>query len=288
MFRDEFKERYTTIPFAIYRAYCDHHAMEVISHQHREIELIAMTDGAANFYIDSHLRRVEAGDILVIPPYALHRAEISPNTLTSYFCICFDLNLLCDEELRSGLEENTLSTTHLIDRKKPYAKALADGIQNAYLACEQSKTGWELEAIGNMSLFFSILKKNACFTPKLKDKHEKEFGKRTMAYITDNFSEPISSRTAAGALYITHSYFCRLFKKTFGCSFEKYILAYRLEKARLCLENTKMPVSQITFQTGFNSCSYFGKSFKEKYGVSPLAYRKSIRQAAGTSTHTDI
>ena len=277
MFRDEFKKRYTTIPFAIYRAYSDHRAKEVISHQHREIELISVIEGTADFYIDSKLCRVKEGDVLIIPPYALHRANLLPSTLTSYYCICFDSELLCDKELRVGLEENTLSAVHRIGRETPYAKALSDHIQKAYLACEQNKIGWELEAIGNISLFFGILKQNACFTPKLKDKHEKEFGKRTMTYITQNFSEQISSHTAADALYMSHSYFCRLFKKTFGCCFGNYIMAYRLEKARLCLENTDMTIARITFHTGFNSCSHFGKLFKEKYGVSPLAYRKGYR-----------
>lgn len=275
MFRDEFKERYTTIPFAIYKAYCNHRVKEVISHQHKEIELISITEGSADFYINAQLYRAQKGDILVIPPYAIHRADISANCITSYYCICFDLKLLCDEELKNGLETNTLSAENLIIKEKPYASSAAGYIENAFLACEQNKMGWELEATGNMSLLFGLLKKHSCFTENLQDKNEQKFVREIMAYINQHFSEMITSRTAADTLYMNQSYFCRLFKKTFGCCFADYITAYRLEKAKIYLTNTKMPVSQIAFQTGFNSCSYFGKAFKEKYGTSPLSYRKN-------------
>ena len=275
MFRDEFKERYSTIPLAIYRAYCDHRVKEVISHQHKEIELISITEGSADFYINGQLYKAQKGDILIIPPYAIHRANISANTITSYYCICFNLQLLCDEELRNGLECNTLSAENLIRKEKPYAASIADYIENAFLACDRNETGWELETMGNISLLFSVLKKNFCFTENLQDKDEQQFARAIMSYINNHFSEMITSRTAADALYMNQSYFCRLFKKTFGSCFAEYITAYRLEKAKIYLTNTKMSVSQVSFQTGFNSCSYFGKTFKEKYGVSPLSYRKN-------------
>ena len=49
MFRDDFKNRYTTIPFAIYRAYYEHERIAAISHQHKEIELISVKTGSADF-----------------------------------------------------------------------------------------------------------------------------------------------------------------------------------------------------------------------------------------------
>jgi quercetin dioxygenase-like cupin family protein len=73
MLNDEFKQRYTTIPFAIYKARDVNGAQEVITHYHREIELIAIIEGSAEFYINSKCYFAKKGDILIIPPYALHR-----------------------------------------------------------------------------------------------------------------------------------------------------------------------------------------------------------------------
>lgn len=277
MFNDEFKNRYTTIPFALYRAFTDHKEETVISHYHREIELIAMTEGSAEFYVNSQYFKLEKGDILVIPPYAIHRANTSSNTVSSYDCICFDLKLLCDDTLKEGLENDLLETEFLVMRTTSYAGYISSCISKACAACENNETGWELEAIGNMSLLFSELKKNSCFVPKFKDKNKKDFSKLVMAYITDNFSEPITSATAANALFMSNGYFCRIFKNNFGCCFSEYLLLYRLEKSKYLLKNTSTIVSKIAFQTGFNNCSYFGKTFKEKFGISPLSYRKKYQ-----------
>ena len=275
MFRDEFKERYTTIPLAIYQARKDSGNVDVKSHQHKEIELIAITEGSADFYIDSKLYSIAAGDILVIPPYAIHSVKTAKNTLTSYYCICFDLKLLSDDSLKAGLETGTTSLEYKIEASSPIAEALLRYVESAFRACDSSHAGWELEAVGNVSLFFAELKKEGRFYQKLHDKSEKDFAKSAMSYILDNFSEPITSQTAANALYINNSYFCRLFKKTFGCCFSEYVTSFRIETAKIYLTSTNMSASEIAFRVGFNSCSYFGKSFKEKYGVSPIAYRKS-------------
>lgn len=39
-------------------------------------------------------------------------------------------------------------------------------------------------------------------------------------------------------------------------------------------KNEEYNISDISFQLGFSSLNYFGKSFKEYFGMSPTAYRK--------------
>lgn len=275
MFNDEFKERYTTIPFAVYQDYCDVGTHEVVTHYHKEIELIAITDGAAEFYIDSKCYSAKKGDILIIPPYALHRGRTEENSVSSYDCICFDLQLLCDKNLENGLESQAFSIAPFVSSEAPFAKELQAYIKRAVNACQSNETGWELEAIGNMSLFFGILKKNYFTAQTAEGSKETLFGKKVMNYLLQNSASRITSRDAANALYMNPSYFCRLFKRTFGYPFEKYLLIYRLEKARLYLTGTALSVTEIAFCLGFQNCSYFDKTFKERFSATPLAYRKS-------------
>ena len=278
MFKDDFKQRYTTIPFAVYREYCEFTRGGVISHQHKEIEIIAMTEGQADIYINGKLYRVEKGDVLVIPPYSIHRAETSPEKLTSYNCICFDIGLLCDRELVAGLTEHTHKLVSLISRDTSEARLVEEYVENGCAACEGQESGWELEAIGNMSLIFALIKKGGYFTSTGEKHVRNAFAQRVLDYISESYSRDITSTSVAEALYMNNSYFCRTFKKTFGCCFSDYLLAYRLEKARTCLVNTNLSVTEISLGTGFNSCSYFGKAFKERFGASPLAYRKETRE----------
>ena len=274
MFKDDFKERYTTIPFAIYRARCEFMGGGVISHQHREIELIAMCEGAANFYVDGTLYKIEKGDVLIIPPYAIHRAETS-DELTSYNCICFDLAMLWDKELVLGLTNHTQSVKHLISNDDTASHVIRECVERACVACEMEKSGWEMDAIGNMSLIFSALKGGGYVSEAEASRARNTFAQRVMDYISDNYSEQLTSTRVADALYMNNSYFCRLFKKTFGCCFSDYLLAYRLEKAKTLLINTNFSITEISFNTGFNSCSYFGKTFRERFSLSPLSYRKA-------------
>ena len=235
-----------------------------------------MTEGEADFYINTQLYRIKKGDILIIPPYSIHRVETASSTVTSYDCICFDLSLIWDEEIKNGLNSHTLSVNHLIENCAPYAKQINDLISNGCRACAENKAGWELEAIGCMSIIFGILKSNGCFFSNLKSENENSFAQKVIDYISDNYATLLSSTDIANSLYMNNSYFCRLFKQTFGCCFSDYILTYRLEKAKIYLNTTNLSVTEIAFRCGFNSCSYFGKAFREKFGTSPLVYRKSI------------
>lgn len=47
---------------------------------------------------------------------------------------------------------------------------------------------------------------------------------------------------------------------------------FRLEKAKDLMRKNPYSISQITFESGFSSPSYFTKCFKKKYGILPLAY----------------
>ncbi|WP_053991123.1 nickel-binding protein [Mangrovimonas sp. TPBH4] len=57
-------------------------------------------------------------------------------------------------------------------------------------------------------------------------------------------------------------------------SLNSFIKDYRLKKACEYLEKKKGNISEIAFETGFNSPAYFTKCFQEAYGILPSAYNK--------------
>ena len=280
MFRDTFKAQYTTIPMAIHRTNRNHGAGEVITHHHRELEIILLTRGTADFFVYTQCHSMQAGDILIIPPYALHRGRTSDTEPTSYYCICFDVDLLCDTELKRSLDS---ARAHCLTHTDPNAQRLQQYVTDAFFACKEKAEGWELDAVGSLSLLFGYLKRNGVFSPVSKRKKDADFGTRAMTYIVESYATDITSRDAANSLYMNESSFCRAFKATFGCCFSQYLLAYRLEKAKLCLASSEQSVTDIAFRVGFNDCSYFCKVFHRSVGATPLAYRKRVRKAADTS-----
>ena len=95
-----------------------------------------------------------------------------------------------------------------------------------------------------------------------------------MEYIFKNYSLDISSSKLAEELHINNSYFCRYFKKIFGCTFQNYLSNYRVEKAKTLLSNTDFTISEISQRVGFESFAYFSKNFKSITGTTPKQYRK--------------
>jgi AraC-like DNA-binding protein len=67
----------------------------------------------------------------------------------------------------------------------------------------------------------------------------------------------------------------QLYRKTIsltGLSPNTLLMQFRLEKAKELMKQQRHSISQITFDAGFSSPSYFTKCFKKKYGLLPMAY----------------
>ena len=274
MFMDGFKERYTTIPFAIYHGKYENKKIESILHQHKEMEILIILEGTATFHIDSISYNVKKGDMLMISPYSLHNATIHDNETFSHYCICFDLNILYNNKLCSELENGNLFITPFISHENSFSRKMAENIINAYKVCEEKKMGWEFNAIGNISMLFGYLVENELISSPDVNKKNKNFCMRVIDYINKNYENNITSTEISAELFINNSYFCRLFKKNFGSCFQNYLNMYRLEKSTVVLKNSDLSGSEISQKVGFNSVSYYSKIFKALYGCSPTEYRK--------------
>ena len=66
-------------------------------------------------------------------------------------------------------------------------------------------------------------------------------------------------------------------KALLGMNISDYINNYKLESAKMMLEDTDLSVSEIAYKCGFSTPNYFSTSFKNKYGASPASYRKSYK-----------
>jgi AraC-like DNA-binding protein len=68
--------------------------------------------------------------------------------------------------------------------------------------------------------------------------------------------------------------FCRYFKQATHLTFTEFLNRYRIKQAqRLLLLNKK--VSEVCYDCGFESVSYFNRVFKEITFLTPLEYKRS-------------
>lgn len=115
---------------------------------------------------------------------------------------------------------------------------------------------------------------------ELKSMKASDLFEAAVKYIHESY--PMSSLSAAmmsDKLGITPQYFSKIFRQFTGMSFPDYISNLRLEKAReLILSNPLMNLSAVCEKTGYNSASYFTKSFTKKYGLPPSKYALSFKE----------
>lgn len=98
---------------------------------------------------------------------------------------------------------------------------------------------------------------------------------RAKKYISERFQERITLDEAAQAVNASTRHFCKVFKLATGITFTDYLARTRVEKAKHLLQNPHLRVSEIAFETGFESISQFNRSFKRITGMSPTRFRDS-------------
>ena len=76
--------------------------------------------------------------------------------------------------------------------------------------------------------------------------------------------------THLSRFYISHS-----FKNEMNQTPMEYLTDIRIEESKVLLSTTNYSMSQIASIVGFSTQAYFSKQFKQKIGMTPLAYRKS-------------
>ena len=69
------------------------------------------------------------------------------------------------------------------------------------------------------------------------------------------------------------NYLSHLYKRETGKAFTSYLKEYRINKAKELLLNTKLSISDIAYDVGFNDAHYFTICFKEVTGVTPTKFR---------------
>lgn len=67
------------------------------------------------------------------------------------------------------------------------------------------------------------------------------------------------------------------FRQMYGCSVFDYLLQVKMDKAKVLLEETALPIADIAYMSGYNDPPNFTAAFKRHYGVTPTDIRKRRR-----------
>lgn len=103
---------------------------------------------------------------------------------------------------------------------------------------------------------------------------------KTCAWIRDKaLTEEVRLCEAAQACGISSSHLSRQFHRSTGLTFQNYVTRFRLEKAGELLARTNQSITEIAFESGFQSLSQFHRCFKAVYRERPRDYRRKRSRA---------
>jgi AraC-like DNA-binding protein len=109
----------------------------------------------------------------------------------------------------------------------------------------------------------------------LKDVKHAVVMKKALKYINAHYTEEITLDDVASSVFLSSTYFSKLFSEEMGCRFTAYLNKVRIEKSKLLLKSTNIALVDIAGLVGYEDQSYFTKVFKRVSGVSPGKYRES-------------
>ena len=98
-------------------------------------------------------------------------------------------------------------------------------------------------------------------------------------YIILNPKKNLTREEMCEMCNVSESTLRRLFKTYMGKSIYEFTKETKVLYAAHLLVTTTVPISEIGYQLGYESPSYFTKTFREVYGISPQEYRKASREA---------
>lgn len=95
---------------------------------------------------------------------------------------------------------------------------------------------------------------------------------KTIAYMEEHYSEPISLKELPLLAGMTQSSYCRAFKKLTGMTPGQYLTRFRMIRAKELMMNRQSTLREIAVQVGYQDELYFSRIFKKSEGMSPSSY----------------
>ncbi|WP_426348725.1 phosphoenolpyruvate hydrolase family protein [Alloiococcus sp. CFN-8] len=93
-------------------------------------------------------------------------------------------------------------------------------------------------------------------------------------YISENYTNEIVFSDLAQVAHVSRSYLSTLFKKEVGCSFQEYLIRFRMDRAAEIIINNDINYSEIANLVAYKDYAQFSKMFKKYKGLSPKKYKE--------------
>lgn len=272
------------LPLGIYDVCLGANEMSITAHWHKEMEIILVTQGMFQLQINGQTYTCKKDDLIFINPEELHYFKAIEGIFATWETLVFDVGqlhaMLPDGAtlyfIKPLIEQNTKIFTLIEPDIVPYNELYYD-FTKLLMFYKNQPYGFELLIKGMLFSILGTLYRYKCIKKQelsVVSTQQIEKVKEVIDYIACHYNEPITISQLAELCHYNTSYFMRFFKKHTGKTCTQFIKIYRLEKATQLLQTTDKSITQVALDVGFVNISYFVRSFKEYYHVTPKAYLK--------------
>ena len=269
-------------PLAIYHTDLSKNVLGFINwHWHDEIQFCLVTAGTVRFFVGGQQYLCPVGDGIFIGSGALHMTKPEGDPCSAFICLDFHPRLLSSfpgsvferEYVAPYLASEAMAQVPL-SQNVPWQRDIMSAITQIDKLFNEKEFGCEFAIAALMSrMWVSLLKNRQAGGPRSKARSSAVI-QAMMTDISLHYSERLFTALIAKNVSFSPSECCRIFKKVTGQTIFSYLTAFRLTKGTELLLSTGLPVSQIAYEVGFCSTSYFIEVFKAHFGMTPLQYRK--------------
>ena len=126
-----------------------------------------------------------------------------------------------------------------------------------------------------------LLREKSSHAGSLKSSHslhnENEIVQRAQQYISTHIREKLSVPLVARNIDISPSYLTALFHKHLQIAPGEYIRRIKLQESKQMIREASMNFTEIASALQYSTVHHFSRQFKEKFGITPSEYAKSVR-----------
>ena len=250
-------------------------------HWHEQMEVIYVKRGSGVVSVDFDRLDVRAGSIVPVLPGEIHSIEGTPGERMEYENIIFSLGMLGGGDgdtwfrlnVLGPLREGRLAFTRPIPPGTDFYVEASAALDGADLACTDRQAGYSLLVKSSLLGLLHALYVHRLDESQVRPRRSTERLKTVLADVKVHYGEKISIADAARLAGYSESHFMRMFKEETGQTFVAYLTGYRLSAAGYLLRETSEPIGSIALSCGFDNFSYFTRTFRAHYGVTPSKFR---------------
>ena len=232
-------------------------------------ELTDVVQGELHSVVDGQDLLLKQGDLVIYGPNQWHMQYADIGIAPRFVTISFEVD---------GVD-----FTPLLERKFSAPQQVASLLQS--MLREQEKMDcFSIDIIVSQLtlLLLYLLRESVKPTgSKVKNtnvvQNENEIIRQAQQYVAAHIREKLSVPMVAGQVGVSASYLTVLFHKNLQISPGEYIRRIKLQESKQMIRENNLNFTQIASALQYSTVHHFSRQFKEKFGITPTEYAKSVR-----------